>query len=150
MALVTLGVEVLLPIAILGFFIFTICVVLGEDVRAYEAVGTKKRSISVGGVSLVQLIIGALMIGYGIAYKDDCNNGATEYLVTGGSIIISANIVPIIFSIGVNLALCDNHISRTESLFLRILLFVKDIMPLAGIIVTIWVTRSILPSFNSH
>ena len=139
MALVTLSVQVLLPIAILGFLIFSICVVLGEDVRAYEAVGVKKRSISVGGVSLVQFIIGAIMIGCGIAYKGDCNNGATEYLITGGTIILSANIVPIVFSISVNLALCDNHISRTESFFLRILLFVKDIMPLAGIIVTIWV-----------
>ena len=151
MALVTLGVEGLLPITILGFLIlFSICVVLGEDVRTYEAVGAKKRSISIGGVSLVQFIIGAIMIGYGIAYKDDCNNGATEYLVTGGSIIISTNIVPIIFSVCVNLALCDNHISRTESFFLRLLLFLKDIMPLAGIIVTIWVTRSTHPYFNSN
>ena len=150
MALVTLSVQVLLPIAILGFLIFSICVFLGEDVRAYEAVGVKKRSISVGGVSLVQFIIGAIMIGYGIAFKGDCNNGATEYLITGGTIILSANIVPIVFSISVNLALCDDHISHTESFFLRILLFVKDIMPLAGIIVTIWVTRSIRPSFNSN
>ena len=126
---------------------------LGEDVRAYEAVGdgVNKRSISVGGVSLVQFIIGAIMIGYGIGYKSDCNNGATEYLVTGGSIIICANIAPIVFSISINLALCDNHISCTESFFLRILLFVKDILPLAGIIVTIWVRKSTYcPSFNSN
>ena len=128
-----------MPIAILGFLILSICIVLGEEVRTYEAVGTNKRSISVGGVSLVQIIVGATMISYGIAYKEECNNGATEYLVTGGSIIIAANIVPIAFSISVNLALCDNHISRTESFILRILLFIKDILPLAGIIVAIWV-----------
>merc|ERR1712032_657736 len=75
--------------------------------------------------------------------------GATEYLVTGSSIIISTNIVPIIFSISVNLALCDNHISRTESFFLRLLLFVKDIMPLAGIIVTIWGSVVVFGAYSS-
>ena len=99
---------------------------------------------------IVLLVIALIMIGIGNSFRDDCNNGATEYLITGGTIIISANIVPIVFSISVNLALCDNHISRTESFFLRILLFVKDIMPLAGIIVTIWVTRSTHPYFNSN
>ena len=66
----------------------------------YHAVADpeKKKSKSTGSQSLLQLIIGGIMLGFGISYQDDCKNGATDYLVTGGAIIIAANILPFITS----------------------------------------------------
>ena len=45
----------------------------------------RKRSKSSGSQSFLQLIIGGIMLGFGITYQDDCENGATDYLVTGGA-----------------------------------------------------------------
>ena len=38
--------------------------------------------------TLFQLILGGMMLGHG--FGEDCNNGATDYLFTGGVITITA------------------------------------------------------------
>ena len=102
----------------------------------------KKRSKSTGCQSLFQLIIGGTMLGYGISYQDDCRNGATDYLVTGGAITVAVNILPFITAIFALLALCDDHISKSESGVIKILLCIQSFLPLVSIVVTIWVGNS--------
>ena len=110
----------------------------------YHAVDDPKktRSKSTGSQSFFQLIIGVIMLGFGIIYKDDCENGATDYLVTGGAIIIAANILPFITAIVIVLAVCDDHISKSESFVIKILLFIQSCLPLVSFAVTIWVGNS--------
>ena len=79
------------------------------------------------------------MLCYGLRYSDDCNNGATNFLVTGGAVVLTTNLIPAAFAMAVKLALCDNHINTAESMVLRTLLFIKDVLPLVGFVVTIWV-----------
>jgi len=98
----------------------------------------KKKSKSSGSQSLFQLIIGGIMLGFGISYQDDCNNGATDYLVTGGAIIIAANILPFITAIVILLAVCDEHISKSESFVIKTLLCIQSCLPLVSFGVTIW------------
>ena len=82
----------------------------------------RKRSKSSGSQSFLQLIIGGIMLGFGITYQDDCENGATDYLVTGGAIIIAANILPFITSIVIVFAISDDYISKSESFVIKTLL----------------------------
>ena len=110
----------------------------------YHAVGDpeKKRSKSTGFQSFFHLIIGGTMLGYGISYQDDCRNGATDYLVTGGAITVAVNILPFVTAIFALLALCDDHISKSESGVIKILLCIQSFLPLVSIVVTIWVGYS--------
>ena len=110
----------------------------------YHAVDDPKktRSKSTGSQSFFQLIIGVIMLGFGIIYKDDCENGATDYLVTGGAIILAANILPFIIAIVLLLAVCDDHISKSESCVIKTLLWILAFMPLASLVVIIWVGNS--------
>ena len=105
----------------------------------HHAVGDpeKKKSKSTGSQSFLQLIIGGIMLGFGISYQDDCENGATDYLITGGAIIIAANILPFITAIVFELGDCDVH--RSESCVLRILLIIQSWLPIVSFGVTIWV-----------
>ena len=102
----------------------------------------KKRSKSAGIQCLLQLIIGGVMLGYGISYQDDCQNGATDFLVTGGAINIATNILPLIIAIVVLLAICDDHLSKSESCVVKALVFVQSLLPLTSIVVNIWVGNS--------
>ena len=49
------------------------------------------------GQTLFQLILGGMMLGHG--FREDCNNGATDYLFTGGAIIVATHILPFIKAI---------------------------------------------------
>ena len=110
----------------------------------HQAVGDpeKKKSKSTGSQSLFQLVIGGIMLGFGISYQDDCENGATDYLVTGGAIILAANILPFIIAIVLLLAVCDEHISKSESCVIKTLLWILAFMPLVSLVVIIWVGNS--------
>ena len=109
------------------------------DVEDYHAVDDPKtrRSKSSGGQSFVQLVIGGVMLGFGLTYQEECNNGATDYLLLGGAIIIAANILPFITAIVFELGDCDVH--RSESCVLRILLIIQSWLPIVSFGVTIWV-----------
>ena len=109
------------------------------DVEDYHAVDDPKtrRSKSSGGQSFVQLVIGGVMLGFGLTYQEECNNGATDYLVLGGAIIIAANILPFITAIVFELGDCDVH--RSESCVVRILLIIQSWLPIVSFGVTIWV-----------
>ena len=108
----------------------------------------KKKSKSTGSQSLLQLIIGGIMLGFGISYQDDCENGATDYLVTGGAIIIAANILPFITAIVILLAVCDEHISKSESFVIKTLLCIQGVLPLVSFGVTIWVGKVLHRDFD--
>ena len=109
------------------------------DVEDYHAVDDPKtrRSKSSGGQSFVQLVIGGVMLGFGLTYQEECNNGATDYLLLGGAIIIAANILPFITAIVFELGDCDIH--RSESCVVRILLIIQSWLPIVSFGVTIWV-----------
>ena len=109
------------------------------DVEDYHAVDNPKtrRSKSSGGQSFVQLVIGGVMLGFGVTYQEECNNGATDYLLLGGAIIIAANILPFITAIVFELGDCDVH--RSESCVVRILLIIQSWLPIVSFGVTIWV-----------
>ena len=109
------------------------------DVEDYHAVDDPKtrRSKSSGGQSFVQLVIGGVMLGFGLTYQEECNNGATDYLLLGGAIIIAANILPFITAIVFELGDCDVH--RPESCVVRILLIIQSWLPIVSFGVTIWV-----------
>ena len=109
------------------------------DVEDYHAVDDPKtrRSKSSGGQSFVQLVIGGVMLGFGLTYQEECNNGATDYLLLGGAIIIAANILPFITAIVFELGDCDVH--RSESCVVRILLIIQSWLPIVSFGVTIWV-----------
>ena len=109
------------------------------DVEDYHAVDDPKtrRSKSSGGQSFVQLVIGGVMLAFGLTYQEECNNGATDYLLLGGAIIIAANILPFITAIVFELGDCDVH--RSESCVVRILLIIQSWLPIVSFGVTIWV-----------
>ena len=109
------------------------------DVEDYHAVDDPKtrRSKSSGGQSFVQLVIGGVMLGFGLTYQEECNNGATDYLLLGGAIIIAANILPFITAIVFELGDCDVH--RSESCVVRILFIIQSWLPIVSFGVTIWV-----------
>ena len=87
------------------------------------------------GLCLLQLVIGGIMLGFGISYQDDCENGATDYLVTGGAIIIAANILPFTMAIVIVFAGC-------ECVVIKSLLCIQSGLPLVSFGVTIWVGYS--------
>ena len=118
------------------------------DVEDYHAVDDPKtrRSKSSGGQSFVQLVIGGVMLGFGLTYQEECNNGATDYLLLGGAIIIAANILPFITAIVFELGDCDVH--RSESCVVRILLIIQSWLPIVSFGVTIWVKTFVKMSFS--
>ena len=118
------------------------------DVEDYHAVNDPKtrRSKSQGGQSFVQLVIGGVMLGFGLTYQEECNNGATDYLLLGGAIIIAANILPFITSIVFELGDCYVH--RSESCVVRILLIIQSWLPIVSFGVTIWVKSFVKMNFS--
>merc|ERR1719175_397883 len=77
-----------------------------------------------------------MMLGFGISYQDDCENGATDYLVTGGAIILL-------------LAICDDLISKSESCVIRTLLCILGFLPLVSLVVIIWGAFVIFPAYST-
>ena len=102
-------------------------------------------------LTLFQLILGGMMLGYGISYQEDCNNGATNYLFTGGAIIIAANILPFIMAIlRLHLASCCD-ISKFESYEDKLdfsLFGIHSCLSLVSFGVTIWVGKVLHRNFK--
>ena len=98
---------------------------------------------SSAGSSLFQLIIALIMLGIGHSYSDDCNNGGTKYLVTGGWTIVAFNILPFILTIVKIFALADGVISRSENFVIKTLGCIQKCSPLISFVVTIWVRNGI-------
>ena len=96
----------------------------------------RKRSKSSGSQSFLQLIIGGIMLGFGITYQDDCENGATDYLVTGGAIIIATNIIPCI--VAIVFAISDDF-SKSESFVIKTFKRIRVVFSLVSLVVFIWV-----------
>ena len=94
---------------------------------------------SSGGSSLFQLIIALIMIGIGHSYSDECNNGATDYLITGGWLTIAFNILPGILFCVKSCALMDGVISSSENCVINSLSCIKNCLPLISFVVTLWV-----------
>ena len=46
---------------------------------------------------IINLIIGGIIIDYGVSYEDDCHNGVTDFLVFGGIVTICANLIAAVF-----------------------------------------------------
>ena len=88
--------------------------------------------ISGASLCLLQLVIGGIMLGFGISYQDNCENGATDYLVTGGAIIIAANVLPFTMAIIIVFSGC-------ECVVIKSLLCIQSGLPLVSFGVTIWV-----------
>ena len=90
--------------------------------------------------TLFQLILGGIMLGHG--FRDDCNNGATDYLFTGGAIIVAANILPFIRVIVILVA-----VFKTEDCVDIALLCVQFCLSLVSFGVTIWVGKVLHRNF---
>merc|ERR1712080_200598 len=52
------------------------------------------------GVNIVQVIMGIVMVTVGRQYTDDCPNGAANYLVVSGAIILISNLVRLVLVCG--------------------------------------------------
>ena len=91
-------------------------------------------TVDISGASLcfLQLFIGGIMLGFGISYQDNCKNGATDYLVTGGAIIIAANIIPFTMAIIIIFSGCECFVIKS-------LLCIQSGLPLVSFGVTFWV-----------
>ena len=112
--------------------------VLAQDEN--ETVNTpKKSSPSFGLLSLLEVVLAGVMIGMGGSYGQDCNNGATDYLVTGGVILLCANLLPLVIHGTVYLALWDGKISKAEGCGLNVLVWIDNIIPVFSIGVALWV-----------
>ena len=79
------------------------------------------------------------MVGLGYDYSGDCNNGATEFLKWGGSVILIGNFLPAIYDLAVACSLIDGEVSSDEADCLGTLRFIKKALPLVTVVVKIWV-----------
>ena len=97
----------------------------------------KYHALDISGASLclLQLVIGCIMLGFGISYQDDCENGATDYLVGGATIIIATNVLPFTLAIVIMFAGC-------ECVVIKSLLCIQSGLPLVSFGVTIRVGYS--------
>ena len=64
---------------------------------------------------------------------------ATDYLVTGGWLMVAFNIVPFIYTVFLILSLSDGKISDSEGCVLSALGCIRRLLPLISFGVTIWV-----------
>ena len=100
---------------------------------------------SSAGTSLFQLIIALIMLGIGHSYSDDCNNGATDFLVIGGWISFAFNILPLIFTIVKYYGL----VKKESCVCIRMsansaTLDIQMFHPLLTFVVLIWVAQMII------
>merc|ERR1712179_76320 len=49
--------------------------------------------------SVIKILIGAVMLGVGLAYREECHNGVTTFLTYGGSFLLIANLPVILFNL---------------------------------------------------
>ena len=86
--------------------------------------------------TLFQLILGGMMLGHG--FREDCNNGATDYLFTGGAIIVATHILPFIMAIVICVAVSNKSY---EDCIDKTLLSIQLCLSLVSFGVTIWVGK---------
>ena len=84
---------------------------------------------------IIQLTIALIMIGIGNTYSDDCENGATDYLVTAGWINFIINIFPFIFAI---FQCCEDEKNRAT----KTLGCIQRLLPLVSFVLAIWVQKT--------
>ena len=83
-----------------------------------------------------QLILGGIMLGLGS--DTICNNGATDYLFTGGAIIVATHILPFIMAIVICVAVSNKSY---EDCIDKTLLSIQLRLSLVSFGVTIWVGK---------
>ena len=86
------------------------------------------------------------MVGFGYDNNYDCNNGATEFLKWGGSVILVSNFLPFLSSLVLSsLVLISLAVGSLLALLsfmddkIRSLCFIKRVLALATVVVTLWV-----------
>ena len=90
---------------------------------------------------IIQLTIALVMIGIGNTYSDDCENGATDYLVTAGWINFIINIFPFIFAI---FQCCEKNVPYEKNRVIKILRCIQRFLTLVSFVLTIWVHFDVL------
>ena len=88
------------------------------------------------GQTLFQLILGGMMLG--LDSDTICNNGATDYLFTGGAIIVATHILPFIMAIVICVAVSNESY---EDCIDKTLLSIELCLSLVSFGVTIWVGK---------
>ena len=71
---------------------------------------------------LLQIILAYVMMGYGESNKGDCNNRATDYLVTGSIITLCSNLI------------------KAESCVIKMLLLINSLLQIIDICIAIWLS----------
>ena len=91
--------------------------------------------------TLFQLILGGMMLGHG--FREDCNNGATDYLFTGGAIIVATHILPFIMAIIICVVICavSYESYEAEDRIDKTLFCIMLCLSLVSFGVTIWVGK---------
>ena len=88
------------------------------------------------GQTLFQLILGGMMLG--LDSDTICNNGATDYLFTGGAIIVATHILPFIMAIVICVAVSNESYEDCIDITL---LSIQLCLSLVSFGVTIWVGK---------
>ena len=91
--------------------------------------------------TLFQLILGGMMLGHG--FGEDCNNGAADYLITGGYIIVVAHILAFIMAIIICVVICavSYESYEAEDRIDKTLFCIMLCLSLVSFGVTIWVGK---------
>ena len=91
---------------------------------------------------IIQLTIAYIMYWIGSTYSDDCENGVTDYLVTGGWINFAINILPFIFAIFQKFQCCV--LMDEKKWPIKTLRCIHRVLPLVSFVLTIWVHFDVL------
>merc|ERR1712115_213638 len=103
------------------------------------------------GYTILQVVIGIIMISLGSTFQDDCPNGATKYLFNAGIVILVANLVALL-AVGVKiLAEKDGKVTCMESMGLLFINMVSGLTErmILETITTVPTLHSWLPSSSS-
>jgi len=87
---------------------------------------------------LVQLVLGCVMVGIGSSYRDECPNGAAEYLFIAGIIMIVCNLLGSLLICFKTYAEKDGNISCMESCGICILSLTNCCIAISSIVILIW------------
>jgi|ERR1711909_7839 len=90
------------------------------------------------GHGLIQLIFGCVMVGVGVSYRDQCQNGAAEYLYYAGIITIVCNLVGSLLVCFKTYAEKDGNISCVESCGICLLSITNCCLLISSIVLLFW------------
>merc|ERR1712243_268872 len=90
------------------------------------------------GYTILQVVIGIVMISLGSSFQDDCPNGATKYLFNAGIVILVANLGSILPVGAKILAEKDGKVTCMESMGLLFINIVSGILIIANFVVLLW------------